>query len=894
MNPEIYRQYDDRWGDLPYPGWGAYLSDSGCGCLAVYHCAIELEKYAGSLTVPQCRDYMVQFATVDDGTLWSGITRGLEHYGFTAHWRESDTMDDIFRELKDSCNCGVILFAKKKAPSYGPDGTLWTTIGHYIAFSDYKIENGEHMFYMKDSGPRRHDGWFSYEKSMRGCCKNVWICKSTNGQKRYNPDDPHPEPEPTPTPTGDTYPGPYPVVKKYLEPGDKGENVIRLQNYLNWYTDGAFFKECGSADGVYGKNTLKYVNKMLTDFFGAKEADGLVGPKTIAKMKEYKKSGSPEPQPTPRPDVYPGNYPVVKKYLEPGDRGENVIRLQQYLDWYYKGAFSKECGGPDGIYGKNTLKWVNKMLTEFFGAKEADGLVGPKTIAEMKKRGGAPEPQPTPTNYTEVIDVSDAQSDIDWVKVKADGIVGAMIRCGYRGYEYGVLKEDHMFMKHIKGASAAGLKLGVYFYTQAINYKEGQEEADYAIGLLNKAGITTYYPIAIDTEYCHPEEPDDHPRANDLTKAQRTQALKGFCDRITERGGEAMIYANISDLGNKMDLGQLLFDIWCAQWDYDHCQFEGNLKMWQYTSKGYINGVKGRVDRDKCYILSPCPQPSPEPPKPEPQPEPTPTPSKGSYPGEYPTDAEIKEASNAGIRNNSILWAKDIAKKGFDYLWPQASGCYFCGTTNKKAYTCMPFVTAAYAHGGADPDVLAMCKSKHSFSLRDDDSDWKKLINKGKFKFLGRCSALNYEDLIPGDVLVQYASDDNHGHMMLIAGGNRLCEASPDIGCAVTNGAKGRFNSYKKGSSQTGEGAKNFVMRYIGGRTYLKKGDSGDAVTKLQNYVDWYFDGVFFKECGPADGTFGSKTEKWVKKMQVDFFGEAEADGTVGPKTIAKMKAVVK
>ena len=99
MNPEIYRQYDDRWGDLPYPGWGAYLSDSGCGCLAVYHCAIELKKYAGSLTVPQCRDYMVQFATVDDGTLWSGITRGLEHYGFTAHWRESDTMDDIFREL---------------------------------------------------------------------------------------------------------------------------------------------------------------------------------------------------------------------------------------------------------------------------------------------------------------------------------------------------------------------------------------------------------------------------------------------------------------------------------------------------------------------------------------------------------------------------------------------------------------------------------------------------------------------------------------------------------------------------------------------------------------------------------------------------------------------------
>ena len=94
MNKTIYRQYDDRWGNLPYPGSGSYLSDSGCGCLAVYHCAIELDKYK-SLTVPQCRNYMVQFATVDNGTLWSGITAGLEHYGFKVHWREADSMIDI-------------------------------------------------------------------------------------------------------------------------------------------------------------------------------------------------------------------------------------------------------------------------------------------------------------------------------------------------------------------------------------------------------------------------------------------------------------------------------------------------------------------------------------------------------------------------------------------------------------------------------------------------------------------------------------------------------------------------------------------------------------------------------------------------------------------------------
>jgi hypothetical protein len=101
---------------------------------------------------------------------------------------------------------------------------------------------------------------------------------------------PKPTPKPTPTPTKKPYTGKYPVVKKYLEKGDKGTEVVKLQNYLNWYTDGEFFKKCGEADGIYGKNTLKYTKKMQTAFFGEKEADGKVGAKTIAKMKAYSNS----------------------------------------------------------------------------------------------------------------------------------------------------------------------------------------------------------------------------------------------------------------------------------------------------------------------------------------------------------------------------------------------------------------------------------------------------------------------------------------------------------------------------------------------------------------------------------------------------------------------------
>ena len=494
MNKAIYRQYDSRWGDLPYPGKGACLSDSGCGCLAVLHCAIELDAYKNMLP-PECRKYMVQFATVANGTLWSGITEGLKHYGFKVHWKESDSMQDVFRELENSLKCGVILFAKKNGASYGPDGTLWTTIGHYIAFTDYKIENGKHYFYMKDSGSRKHDGWYCFEKSMKGCCRNVWICKSASGKKA----DPEPDPE-------------------------------------------------------------------------------------------------PQPAPEPRPEKYPGNYPSVKKYLEPGDRGENVIRLQQYLDWYYNGAFFKECGPADGIYGKNTLKWTNKMLTEFFGAAEADGKVGPKTIAEMKRRGGANEPDDK-TKVSTVIDVSYVQKSINWTKVKAAGVKGAIIRCGFRGYESAKLQEDNMFMSHIKGAHAAGLKIGVYFFTEAINAKEGKEEADYAVKLIEKAGVPLDYPVAVDTEYINAK----NVRANGLSRAKRTEVIKAFCEEIKALGYTPMIYGSTSWLNNQLDMSKLPYKVWCAQY-YKECQYKGSYIFWQYTSEGKIDGIKGVVDLNKCYI----------------------------------------------------------------------------------------------------------------------------------------------------------------------------------------------------------------------------------------------------------------------------------------------------
>ena len=495
MRPEIYKQYDDDWRWLPYPGSGSYLDDSGCGCLAVYHAAIELDPFK-DLTVPQCRDYMVQFATVKNGTLWDGITRGLEHYGYNVHWREADDMDDIFAQLKNSLNSGVILFAKKDAWSYGPDGTLWTKTGHYIYFGDYEIRSdGTHWFYLKDSGQRDHDGWFCFEKSMEGCCRNVWVCKSAKSK---------PAPTPTPTPSGDHYTGEYPVVRWYLEPGDRGIQVTRLQNYLNWYTNGEFFKKCGGADGIYGKNTLKYAKQMQADFFGAKEADGLVGPKTIAKMKAYTKNGGPSPV-------------------------------------------------------KSTL----------------------------------------------VMDVSDFQDPIDWAKVKAAGVDGVIVKCGLRGAEKGDLRPDSMYLDHINGAYKAGLKVGVYMFTTAINAAEGKEEADYAISQIKKAGLPLSYPVAIDTENVFWKEKGvrvaGRSNSTKLSVEKRTEAVRAFHEEMKANGYDSMTYASLSWFSDCLDMSQLPYKVWCAQYN-SSCQYEGELALWQYTSDGSIAGVRGDVDLNECYI----------------------------------------------------------------------------------------------------------------------------------------------------------------------------------------------------------------------------------------------------------------------------------------------------
>ena len=172
MRSEIFRQYDSRWGNLPYPTKSYSFAKNGCGCCACTHLIIEKDEYA-DYTPKTVRQYMVGqgFATEGHGTLWDGITKTLKRYGFSVKTPNIDSsMSSAWKELNKGNRTGVLLFGAGRR-----GGITWTSGGHYVAFLDYKVQNGKHYFYTKDSGGRMNDGWHCYETTMKGLVRKIWI-----------------------------------------------------------------------------------------------------------------------------------------------------------------------------------------------------------------------------------------------------------------------------------------------------------------------------------------------------------------------------------------------------------------------------------------------------------------------------------------------------------------------------------------------------------------------------------------------------------------------------------------------------------------------------------------------------------------------------------------------
>lgn len=188
------------------------------------------------------------------------------------------------------------------------------------------------------------------------------------------------------------------------------------------------------------------------------------------------------------------------------------------------------------------------------------------------------------------IDVSSHQSAIDWEAVKDAGVSVAMIRVGYRGYGTGVIVKDESFDMHISGALDAGLDVGVYFFSQAVNHDEGVEEARYVLNIIENYDISS--PVVIDTEYVADEEA----RTWGLDVDSRTDAVTGFCDTVKAAGYEAMIYSNRNWYAQSLDMTRLGdYRLWVAQYG-NQPDFPYKFDGWQYTESGELDGVNGNVD----------------------------------------------------------------------------------------------------------------------------------------------------------------------------------------------------------------------------------------------------------------------------------------------------------
>lgn len=191
---------------------------------------------------------------------------------------------------------------------------------------------------------------------------------------------------------------------------------------------------------------------------------------------------------------------------------------------------------------------------------------------------------------TVAIDVSGYQTSVDWEKVKAAGVEVAMIRVGYRGYGSGAIVEDDMFKDHIEKAIEAGLEVGVYFYSQAISYDEGVEEARFVLDLIRDYRITC--PVAFDTEFLAVEDS----RAYNLDNDARTDAVVGFCETVKAAGYEPMIYSNRNWYAQNLDMTRLGdYSLWLAHYS-NQPDFPYHFEGWQYTGDGSLYGVDGAVD----------------------------------------------------------------------------------------------------------------------------------------------------------------------------------------------------------------------------------------------------------------------------------------------------------
>ena len=313
-----------------------------------------------------------------------------------------------------------------------------------------------------------------------------------------------------------------------------------------------------AVDGIGGKNTIKATQK----YFGTTE-DGYIGDQ-MEKLSKY----------------YPS---IIAVKFGKGKSGSQTVKaLQKWLGLT-----------RDGIIGQGTTAaWQKRLRDLGYLAKSEtiDGIFGVKSMKAWQKflndhgtEDGNP-PSPTePKKTYRVIDVSDHQRQIDWQKVKADGIEGAIIR-----YADGDTL-DVRFRENMVNAKKARLHIGSYIYSRAKTKAEAEKEAVRLFNAVRDYDIDM--PIYIDLE------------AKGLEKYANTVA-QAFIAKIKALGGKPGVYANLNWWDNHLKpTATMSFAMWLAQYN-DKMEYEPSsyVGMWQYSNSGKINGITRKVDMDELYV----------------------------------------------------------------------------------------------------------------------------------------------------------------------------------------------------------------------------------------------------------------------------------------------------
>lgn len=195
-------------------------------------------------------------------------------------------------------------------------------------------------------------------------------------------------------------------------------------------------------------------------------------------------------------------------------------------------------------------------------------------------------------------DISKQTGNVNFASLKAAGVDYVMIRLGGRGYSTGQITLDENFKQNMEGAIAEGLDIGVYFYSQAISQDEANEEANFVVQNLEPYRAHIKYPVAFDMEFVA----NDESRIDGLSREDRTKIATSFLEGVKVAGYVPMVYGDKEWLIKEIDLAKLQdYDVWLAQ-EADMPDYPYRYAMWQYSTTGVLNGIKGDANLNICFI----------------------------------------------------------------------------------------------------------------------------------------------------------------------------------------------------------------------------------------------------------------------------------------------------